>query len=359
MSQQREQNNLYHEQAGYELEREDKLGVLTSTREVVWRARLVRIDHERVQQLADQLLTSESHAPELSGSTLTLPTPAWPTHYHFFDGTQRTVNWMLLLDALNFCFWSEKGQPRWQIQYRQEILDGYWAEAASLRRAMEEQLPVGDAEYLSNIGRQELATIFRGLAPDGPLIPLLAERLSATREVGQVLLERFEGQFSHLVEQMHGSGVELALALARHFSSFRDVATYENLDVYFLKRAQICVSDLVSAFQGEKWGAFTDLDQLTVFADYKLPQVLRHSGALVYAPELAARVDAQELLAPGSAAEVEIRASTIWASELLRRAVGERLEQPVTAAAIDQLLWHLGQDAAHMRPYHRVRTIYY
>jgi hypothetical protein len=158
---------------------------------------------------------------------------------------------------------------------------------------------------------------------------------------------------------MQGSGVELALALARHFSSFCDVATYENVDVYFLKRAQICVSDLASAFQGENWGKFTDLDQLTIFADYKLPQVLRHFGVLVYAPELAATVDAQELLAPASAAEVEIRACTIWASELLRRVVAKQLAQPVTAAAIDQVLWHLGQDATHMRPYHRVRTIYY
>src|SRR6185312_3922014 len=121
--------------------------------------------------------------------------------------------------ALNFCFWGEKDQPRWQIAYQGEILNGYWAEAAALRRAAEEGKPVWDAEYLRNIDHQELASIFRGVSAETPTIPLFEERLRIAREVGQVLLERFAGQFSHLVERVQQSGVELALALAEHFSS--------------------------------------------------------------------------------------------------------------------------------------------
>lgn len=338
----------------YDLAQPDALGVLTSTREVVLRASSVHIKHTRIEQLAQQLTIAQ---PATGAPFFTVP--PWPAHYHFFDGSERTVNWLLLLDALNFCFWGEKDQPRWQIAYQGEVLNGYWAEAASLRRAMEEQRPLWEARYLSNIDQQELATIFRGLSADAPSIPLFEERLRAAREVGQVLLARFEGQFSHLVEQAGQSGVQLVALLAEHFTSFRDVATYQNQEVRFLKRAQICVADLHSAFDGQSWGAFTDLEHLTIFADYKLPQVLRHFGALVYAPALASVVDRQELLAPGSAEEVEIRAATIWASELLRREIVKHLERPVTAMEIDQLLWHLGQDAAHMQPYHRVRTIYY
>ncbi|HLI72096.1 MAG TPA: queuosine salvage family protein [Ktedonobacteraceae bacterium] len=334
------------------LEQPDALGVLSSTREVVRQARLVQIEPARIEALARLLA---AHAGEAAGSAA----PAWPAQYHFFDGTERTVNWVLLLDALNFCFWGEKDQPRWQIEYRGEILNGYWAEAASLRRAVEEGRPVWDAEYLSKIDQEELAAVFRGNSPAGPDIPLFEERLRNAREVGQVLLARFEGQFSHLVEQVQQSGVELVLALVEHFPSFRDVATYDGQEVRFFKRAQICVADLHSAFSGQAWGAFTDLDQLTIFADYKLPQVLRHHGVLVYAPELAARVDHQEQLSPGSAEEVEIRAATVWASELLRRAVARQREQAVTAAEIDQLLWNLGQEAGAMRPYHRVRTLFY
>lgn len=351
MSDLKQQHSLYEQLTL--IEQPDKLGVLSSTREVMLRARSVRIEPEPIQRLARQLAaprrTEAGAEPDLS----------WPARYHFFDGTERTVNWMLLLDALNFCFWGERGQPRWQIAYQGEMLNGYWAEAAALRRAVEEGRPLWDAGYLSNISHQELAAIFRGHSPDGPGIPLFEERLRAAREVGQVLLERFDGQFSHLVEQAGQSAVELALALAEHFTSFRDVATYENQEVRFLKRAQICVADLAGAFNGQSWGAFTDLDQLTIFADYKLPQVLRHYGVLVYAPELASAVDRQELLTSGSAEEIEIRAATIWASELLRREMARLTERPLTAAEVDQVLWHLGQDATEMRPYHRVRTIFY
>lgn len=351
MSDLKQHHSLYEQLSHFE--QPDRLGVLSSTREVVLRARSVHIEPEPIRRLAERLA-----APQ-SAETGTEPALSWPVRYHFFDGTERTVNWMLLLDALNFCFWGERGQPRWQIDYQGEVLNGYWAEAAALRRAVEEGRPLWDARYLSNISYQELAAIFRGLSPDGPGIPLFEERLRAAREVGQVLLEHFGGQFSHLVEQAGQSAVELALALAEHFTSFRDVATYENQEVRFLKRAQICVADLAGAFNGQSWGAFTDLDRLTIFADYKLPQVLRHYGALVYAPELASAVDRQELLTPGSAEEIEIRAATIWASELLRREMARLIERPLTAAEVDQLLWHLGQDATEMRPYHRVRTIFY
>lgn len=343
-----------HSEKHYYLTQPDALGVLTSTREVVLRAQLVQIAYSRIEQLAQQLTTAQpaTDAPFFA-------VPAWPAHYHFFDGSERTVNWLLLLDALNFCFWGEKDQLRWQIMYQDEVLNGYWAEAASLRRAVEEHKPLWDARYLSNIDHQELATIFRGLSADTPSIPLFEERLQATREVGQVLLTRFAGQFSWLVEQAGQSGVRLVTALAEYFPSFRDVAIYHNQEVRFLKRAQICVADLHSAFNGQAWGTFTDLEHLTIFADYKLPQVLRHFGALIYAPALASQVDCQALLVPGSPEEVEIRAATIWASELLRREIAKRVERSVTAMEIDQLLWHLGQDATHMQPYHRVRTIYY
>lgn len=340
----------------YTLEHPDASGVLTSTREVMLQARSVSLDSARLQQLAHLFVFPQQTQAD---SQPTPQLPAWPARYHFFDGTQRTVNWMLLLDALNFCFWGEKDQPRWQIAYQGEILNGYWAEAAALRRAVEEGKPVWDAEYLRNIDHQELASIFRGFSAETPAIPLFEERLRIAREVGQVLLERFAGQFSHLVERVQQSGVELALALAEHFSSFRDVATYNVQEVRFLKRAQICVADLASAFDGQSWGNFTDLNQLTIFADYKLPQVLRHYGVLVYTPALAALVDQQAQLAPGSAEEVEIRAATIWASELLRREAVRLSKQPLTAAEVDQWLWHLGQDAEQMSPYHRVRTIYY
>ena len=67
------------------------------------------------------------------------------------------------------------------------------------------------------------------------------------------------------------------------------------------------------------------------------------------------RIDNQELLKQGSDEEVEIRAATIWACELLRRAM-QRQGYSMNAADIDSKLWFLSQNTERMRPYHRVYT---
>ena len=86
--------------------------------------------------------------------------------------------------------------------------------------------------------------------------------------------------------------------------------------------------------------------------------MLFRSGLISYAAPLAIRIDNLLELAPGSREEIEIRAATIWAVELLRR---ELEEQGVSVAPyeIDWFLWNLGQSLADPRPYHRTRTIYY
>lgn len=327
--------------------------MLSSTQWVVEHATNVWINKDRVEPVGASLLARYTPTTE----------PLWYEHFHFHDGTEHTVNWLLLLDALNFCFWAEKGQPRWRIDYHGEILDGYWAEAASLTRAVEEGIALWDAEYLNTMSREDLAHIFRSVrAADGSageMIPLFDQRLEHVHEVGRVLLEGYDGQFARAVERAGGSAVKLTLLLAQDFSSFRDLAVYRGHEVRFFKRAQICVADLYGAFGGKRWGAFTDLAKLTIFADYKLPQVLRHYRVLEYHPRLAERVDNQELLPPGGEEEVELRAATIWACELLRREMLHASGRTISAVEIDQLLWYLAQNTSGMRPYHRTRTIFY
>ena len=324
----------------------DRLGVLSATAPVVRAARLVRIAPAAIEALADRW--AGQPWPEQAGLDA----------LHFSDGTPRTANWVLLLDALNFCFWGELGKPRWQVEWRGQTLDGYAALAAALTRAVEEGRLLWDASYLADMDEAELRDILRPV-PGSPEIPLFAERLAHAREVGHVLSARYGGQFTNAVAAAGHRAAELALLLARDFPSFRDVAQWRGREVPFLKRAQICVADLHAAFRGRDWGALTGLDELTAFADYKLPQFLRRAGVLVYAEPLAAGVDAYAPIAPGSEEEIEIRAATVWAVELLRRALARRgIERP--ASAIDYRLWKESQTKLPgEKPYHRTRTIYY
>ncbi|GAC1393126.1 MAG: hypothetical protein NVS4B11_01510 [Ktedonobacteraceae bacterium] len=337
----------------YALPEQDTLGILSSTRSVLEQGEYVWIVTNSVEHLSNQWV----HELVSTHEQQTPSPPLWNNTYHFYDGTERTVNWLLLLDALNFCFWAEKDRERWRILYKGETLNGYWAEAAALTRAIEEGVPLWDADYLSTISEDAVASIFRPSAGSDPM-PLLEQRTLNVREVGRVLQEKYQGQFAQAIKQVNNNAVELVLLLARNLSSFNDVVIYRNREIRFFKRAQICVADIYSSFGGKQWGAFSDLDKLTIFADYKLPQILRHYGVLEYHPALAEVVDNQELLEPGSEEEVEIRAGTIWACELLRRAM-QRQGHAMNALEIDQKLWALSQNIEHMRPYHRVRTQYY
>ena len=119
------------------------------------------------------------------------------------------------------------------------------------------------------------------------------------------------------------------------------------------------VGDLSGGLAGSPLAEFHDLDKLTAFADYKVPQILRDMGVLVYDDDLAGIVDSRTRIAPGSRMEVEIRAGTIIACDQLVSALHERGKE-ITAAELDWQLWSLSQSlGVQSRPYHLTETIFY
>jgi hypothetical protein len=320
-----------------------QIPVLPSIEPVISQSRMVHFHSDRIESAISQwghLLNPESY---------------WDHPCHFFDGTAETVRWIFTLDVLNHCFWPDQGEPVWTVHYRDIPCSGYWGLAASLKRALESNFPVTDPAYLSQISANDLTQIFSG---EG-LIPQFAERLHNLREAGSVILSEFGGDIISLLEKSSGSAVRLVLEVASAFPSFRDEAVYRGHKVYLWKRAQIFASDVFTAFGGKDWGNFSDIGDLTAFADYKLPQVLREVGIISYGPELAARVDSFQYLQPGCEQEIEIRAMTIWAVEEIKKAFG-LAGRKVTSPQVDNWLWQLGQlDTFRNRPYHRCRTIFY
>jgi hypothetical protein len=281
--------------------------------------------------------------------------PPWNPLYHFCDSNEDTVSYLLVLDSLNFCFWPATEGSRWEIKFGSRMLSGYYALAASLKRAVETGIPIIRAEYLAELSLGRLKRILTGRGE----LQLLENRVHILNELGQLLLKEYDGKAHRLVEAAGMSAVTLARLLAQELSSFRDVAGYMGHNVFFYKRAQIFAADLHGAFDGKGWGSFTDMGKLTAFADYKLPQVLRELGILRYTEGLARTVDQGTPLGAGSPAEVEIRANTIWAVELIRQEL-EAMGRGLRAFEIDWILWNMGQAKEFkVRPYHRTVTIFY
>ena len=161
-----------------------------------------------------------------------------------------------------------------------------------------------------------------------------------------------------------GSADRVVRLALRRYLAFDDAGAWRRRDglvlaVPFLKRAQILAADLAGALAGTELAITKHLELLTAFADYKVPQVLRHLGVLRYEAPLARTIHLRERIPPNHPYEVAIRAGTVQGCErIVAAARGLGLE--ITAAELDWRLWRLGQSLpGDVEPYHRTPTTHY
>jgi hypothetical protein len=305
---------------------------------VVERAAHVQIDRARLGSYAASLPIEQARAPELD------------RRYHFLGEPEETVAFVLTLDAINF------GSGYFPHLRKRAGLSGYFTVAASLTDAFNARGPFPPQE-LASLTARDCAALF-GQEPVGPVAELMDLFASALNDLGRYILERFDGRFVGPVLAAGGHAEELVRLLAE-MPYFRDVERYGDLEVPFYKRAQLTAADLSIALGRRGYGAFADLDRLTIFADNLVPHVLRVDGILRYAEPLANRIDREELVPAGSLEEIEIRAAAVHAVELIGAEL-RRAGQSATAMGLDYVLWNRGQQPSYKaRPRHRTRTVFY
>jgi hypothetical protein len=251
---------------------------------------------------------------------------------------QRAAFW-LTLDAVNF------GSGWFPNLRKRDGHSGYQTIAAGLKDRFDARGPWSAPELI----RLDAATTAQVFGQD-PRHELMALFAASLRDLGQHLAAEHDGSFTALVDAAGGSAVRLARHLGG-WSSFADCSRYQELDVPFLKRAQIAAADLRRAGVAE----FDDLDRLTMFADNLVPHVLRLDGVLSFDPGLAARIDAGDLIEHDSPEEIEIRACALHAVELITTA-----RPGAGAADIDEILWSRGAQPYYKAwPRHRSRCTAY
>lgn len=322
----------------------NKHPVLESIKPVIANSRYAKTNISRIEELAKRL--SDFDFPEQSYGV-------------FFPdvGREDIIQFTFVFNSINFQFrdWRTP-KLKFGLVYDGEFYGGSFGLIFSLRKAIDDGIPVLDANYLASLSEQEaLKFLKRDI-----LIPMFEQRVSILNEVGKILVEKYNGRFSSFLRpssKAFDNGSGLVELLAKEFPSFNDVRIYRptNTEVKFYKRAQLMLAMLhcnpKSDFKLENIG------ELTVFADYKLPQALRDLGILEYSTELAAKIDNFVLVPQGSDEEVEIRAHTIYASDLLCKKVNEHRKDKVTPNQVDEYLWLEGKKSK--RPRHFTETTSY
>ncbi|CAO3655137.1 unnamed protein product [Mucor hiemalis] len=302
--------------------------------------------------------------------TRSYSTKTWNEHpLHPKVADCRTVDWIFLIDLLNFSFWSDldvsdKSTPhpdRYAVKYDGTAYTGYWSLCAVVNRALANEIPITNpAYYGSRASDQELADIFKSDTKEEA--PMLDERIRVMREAGKVLCEKFDGSFVNCITKANYSAANLLDIIVDNFPSFRDIHDFNGRKVFILKRAQILIADLWACFDGKDFGRFDDIDSITMFADYRVPQALYQLGLLRYSPDLIKKLEKRQYFPSGSKDEVEIRGNSIWAVELAR----ERMEQidpslRINAILIDFYIWDMAKEIQDQMtvPTHCTRSCFY
>ncbi|EEQ98237.1 conserved hypothetical protein [Perkinsus marinus ATCC 50983] len=331
--------------------------VLISTKDVVRTAHDVTINTKAL----------DDFARSLRGDARTAARPWDQCDCHLIvdvttdDGAELTALYVLLLDCMNFCFW-----PAGNFEYEQLGNGVKWALTG----------PQGSEwckmDRLAEVTADEVCDWFNHGAgivdeKDGwrpQEFPLISERVRLVREVARGLRDEYHGSALELVESADGSALRLMRILSAQFSGFRDQAIDPDTgrQVFLYKRAQICTADVWGAFRRDGKSVreklnFRDMRALTMFPDYRVPQLLRHKGILIYSSRLENIIDSGRTIPAGSRTELEIRACTVHACHEIVE-IAQR--EDIFDVTLDWLLWQEGEAVRdEIKPHHRTLTIFY
>jgi hypothetical protein len=318
-------------------------------------ARAVRVDEDAVRRFVDELSETDVRRLRAGSSGFDGGGDHGVAAIREAEGVteERLAMYTLCVDAMNFCFWPDHSDGE-TLKLEYEHLTAGW------RRALEREEDFGDlldARPLSEITGEELRALMKWPRP----LPNEEERVRLLREVGYGLVEHFDGSCAALIRAANGSACRLVDLVVMYFPGFRDESVYRGRQVFLYKRAQIFVADVWGTWKAVGLGAFHDISQLTMFADYRVPVTLREVGILTYSEELRVKIQNKVEIPSHSEEEIEIRACTVHAVELIKKRFAEQYGQEICSIVVDWLLWEKGEAKREtsIEPHHRTLTIFY
>jgi len=294
----------------------------------------VTIDYPRVKEVA----------LVLKDFKLELPTWDFPPFYPQSQDFEEMCLYYLLFSSINYCYFDEYGNKFTDGKLRSSTLAGL--------RITENWEDLKNMEFLAHVDpAYMLGELFKADVP----ISLVSERAAAFREIGEYLLANPDFTFRKMFARMHDDAYMVSHMIPVVFPTWEDP---------FYKRAQL----FVGMVEGRFPGTFKRLEELTVFADYRIPQTLHSLGILNYSGPLITYIGSETLIPVGSQPEVELRAATIVACDALTEELNEFHGGNLNILHTDYLLWSAmrgkndlpaGLLVRHQYDHHRTMTTHY
>jgi len=319
--------------------------VRQSAQYVVKHAQHVDIDRQAIKQLAQQLLNMQ------------LTTPKWDDiDYLRLDNPEMQLRYIMVLEAHNFCTWHPDPDHLWHYQAQDgKIYRGWYGTVKAINQAYTADIPILDANYLATFSEDNFYNIY---GYKGQLL-LIEERIAIFRELGEVILEQYDNRILTMIDQSGGDIRLLWGQLIGCFLSYRDKAIYDDQQVYFYKRTQHLIMDIWGLLKNHPTWDRAQMSYLTILADYKISQILREYHVLKYSDSLVNIIGKQHEILSGDPLEIEIRAATIIAGDILLEEL-RKTGNDILPFELDINLWiYAHHPKTDMQPFHRTRSIWY
>ena len=321
--------------------------VLKSLEPVVSQPKLVHINKAKLVDVANWMAYEEFPKPD--GSML----------FDFGNDPDVLMNFTMVVNTMNFAFTDFKTGVKFETDYQGKRWCDSEAMLASIHRAINAGTPLFSGDYLANLTREQFCSIFAGTIE----MPMVDERVAIFNEVGRVLVEKYQGKYSNFVRscapRLYSQGDGLLERLVTEFPRFNDVSDYHGNQVQIFKLAQLGIWGMHLALSPRGLWKLEDPQELTAFADYIVPVGLRVMGVFEYAPELEKQINELQEVKRDSDAEIELRASSIYAIALLTEEINKRRPNftPLLQPQVDFRFWKT-YHATHW-PHHLTKTIMY
>lgn len=272
----------------------------------------------------------------------------WMSDLKEYLDEKKCIIFAFLCESINFCFWGNENNN--DNNYENYI--GSEELFSNLKQSIKNDASILELNRLMNITEEEFINIIGIEFKDSPLFQV---RYKLLKDTIYVIYNKNENFYKELFSLK--SDIELLNYITQNFWHFDDMSKYKNQIIRFNKRATLLVNDLYQLSDTIK-NNIKSLDNLTGCADYAVPRLLCECGILNYNDELSKIIYSNSLIEHNSGMEIEIRANTLYALELIKDALKEK-NIYLNSVEIDNIIWNMRTDKEHSMPVHKTITIYY
>ena len=253
----------------------------------------------------------------------------------------------LIYSALNFKFWIDKDNY-WSFNK----INGANGLLCALNQMVEDKNNYFD--FFDKLSYEQFTKILSSKSND--TIPYINIRFEYIKEIITLLKVHFNSDVKNLISSNKYDALKIVYFLSDNTKVFLDRSEFEGKIVYFVKKATFFIKLLLST---ENYSdRLTNINKLSVLADYRIPQLLRYFNILEYSKILSDKVDNQIILTQEY--EVEIRMATVIFTKSL---ITQKMTN-LTILELDEYLWKRAKEFEKKnlngwKPFHLVESTKY